>query len=90
LKVVGTTNIDYKMLSLAEFKPSAGRIFLSRRRPQICGLAEFKPKSLLLTWWVTYYISLHGITSCYITSHYITLHHIVLHCIKIPRNRKTL
>jgi len=28
LKFVGTTNIDYKMLSLAEFKPSAGRIFL--------------------------------------------------------------
>jgi len=35
------------MLSLVEFKPLAGRIFLSRRRPQICGLAEFKPKLLL-------------------------------------------
>jgi len=36
-----------RMLSLAEFKPSAGRILLSRRRPQISGLAEFKPKLLL-------------------------------------------
>src|SRR6218665_596612 len=36
------------MLFLAEFKPSAGRGFLlSRRRPKICGLAEFKPKLLL-------------------------------------------
>src|SRR6218665_1002840 len=35
------------MLCLAEFKPSAGRIILSRRRSQIFGLAEFKPKLLL-------------------------------------------
>src|SRR6218665_1013800 len=33
------------MLSLAEFKPSAGRIFV--KPPQFCGLAEFKPKLLL-------------------------------------------
>ena len=35
------------MLYLAEFKPSAGRILLSHRRPQFCGLAKFKPKLLL-------------------------------------------
>ena len=35
------------MSSLAEFKPSAGRIFVNPRRPQISGLAEFKPKLLL-------------------------------------------
>src|SRR6218665_116676 len=35
------------MLSLAEFKPLAGRIFVKPRRLQIFGLAEFKPKLLL-------------------------------------------
>ena len=44
LKVVGTT-IDYWLL--AEFKPLAGRICVKPPRPQICGLAEFKPKLLL-------------------------------------------
>jgi len=32
------------MLSLAEFKPSTGRIFVKPRRLQFCSLAEFKPK----------------------------------------------
>src|SRR6218665_951813 len=51
------------MLSLAEFKPSAGRIFLSRRRPQICGLAEFKP-TLLLSRPEIYSKPAWGSTSC--------------------------
>ena len=33
------------MLSLAKFNPAG--FLLSRRRPQFCGLAEFKPKLLL-------------------------------------------
>src|SRR6218665_640186 len=35
------------MLSLAEFKPLAGRNFVKPPQLQICGLAEFKPKLLL-------------------------------------------
>src|SRR6218665_2033953 len=40
LKFVGTTSIDYNVI-----RQPAG-FLLSRRRPQIFGLAEFKPKLL--------------------------------------------
>ena len=47
MKVVGTTSIDYKCYSYPNLSRQPARYFLCRRRPEIFGLAEFKPKMLL-------------------------------------------
>ena len=55
------------MLPLAEFSRQPAGLLLSRRRPEICGLAEFKPKMLSrpeIYSKPVWYENLSGVVSC--------------------------